>query len=147
MVLGQLPSLRSSTGESLLSGQQCPGILTLTCNAMNFGTSGLIGWYAGNLRLARFDIISDSLPYSVALTSPLKATVQISSVSQSNSYFNFINFTLSAPVSNFITIRGLAVTCGTLGVRSEEFRIFNYTVFGNRYQESKYCLINYTHYL
>ena len=104
VVLGHLPRLRSSTGESLLSGQQCPGILTLTCNAMNFGTSGLIGWYAGDQCLARFDIISDSLPYSVALASPLKATVQISSVSQSNSYFNFINFTLSAPVSNFIAI-------------------------------------------
>ena len=56
VVLGQLPSLRSSTGESLLSGQQSPGILTLTCKAMNFGTSGLIGWYAGDQRLARFDI-------------------------------------------------------------------------------------------
>ena len=134
-MLGHLPSLRSSTGESLLSGQQCPGILTLTCNAMNFGTSGLIEWYAGDQRLVRFDI-SDSLPYSMALTSPLKATVQISSVSQSNSYFNFINFTLSAPVSNFITIRGLAVTCGSLGVRSEEFRILNYTIFGKRHQKS-----------
>ena len=138
VVLGQLPSLRSSTGESLLSGQQCPEILTLTCNAINFGTSGLIGWYVGNQRLVRFDIVSDSLPYSVALTSPLKATVQISSVSQSNSYFNFINFTLSAPVSNFITIRGMDVTCGTLGVRSEEFRILNYTILGKRHQKYKH---------
>ena len=75
--------------------------------------------------------LTSSVTVSLTLL-PLKATVQISSVSQSNSYFNFINFTLSAPVSNFITIRGLAVTCRTLVVRSEEFRILDYTVFGNR---------------
>ena len=137
-VVVRLPSLTTSTDEYELSGQQCPGFLTLTCNALNFGTSGSIASYAGDLRLVTYDIASDSLPYSVTLTSPLNATVQMSSVSENNGTFNFINFTLSASVSNFITIRGTAVTCGTLVVRSEEFRVSNYTVFGNRYLESKY---------
>ena len=132
-VLVQLPTLTSSTDEYELSRQQCPGILTLTYNALNFGIRGSIGRYVGDLRLVNYDIVSDSLPYSVTLTSPLNATVQISSVDKNNGTFNFINFTLSAPVSNFTTIRGLAVTCGTLVVRSEEFRVSNYTVFGNRY--------------
>ena len=80
-VLVRLPSLTSSTDEYECVGQQCPGILTLTCNALNFGTSGSIGWYVGDIRLVNYYIISDSLPYSVTLTSPLNATVQISSVS------------------------------------------------------------------
>jgi len=97
---------------------------------MNFGPSGLIGWYAGEECLIQFDFHRDRLPFSGDLTSPLNATVKITSVIQSGSFFNFINFTLTAPVSNFLAIRGLAVTCGTLGMKSEGFSVHNFTLFG-----------------
>jgi len=99
----------------------------------------MIGWYAGEERLARFDIISDSPPFSVALSSPLNATVQISSVHINDGFYTFLNFTLSAPINNFLAIRGLGVTCGTLIKRSETFRVQNFTLFGKPDWSLKYC--------
>jgi len=78
-----------------LSGEQCPGILTLTCDTMNFGVGDSINWFVGDERLAVFDANVDSTPFTIT-TSPdlLNATVHLTSVLLVNGQFSFINFTL-----------------------------------------------------
>ena len=133
-ISGQLsegtPQLTSSTGSLELSGEQCPGILTLTCDAWNFGTTGTIDWYAGDDRLARFDITGEhNIPF-ITSTSPdiLNATIELTTASRHNNQFDFINYTLTARINKFSSLMGRNVTCGSLIERSPSFRIDNFSI-------------------
>ena len=129
LVFGQ-PQLNSSTGSLELSGEQCPGTLTLTCDAVNFGISDSIGWFVGNERIAFFDANIDSTPFTTTTTRPdiLNATVQLAT--HTGGEFSFINFTLSANVSNFLPLQGQNITCGNIGLvsRSSSFEIREFTL-------------------
>ena len=126
LVIAQ-PQLSSSIGSLELSGEQCPGTLTLTCDAENLGNAESISWFVGgDDRLAEFDYRPDEtpLPYMFTTTSDLlNATVEITSVNESNGLFSFLNFTLSAKVTNFISLQGQNISCGTVNTRSLPFVI------------------------
>ena len=123
------PHLSSSIGSLILSGEQCPGTLTLTCDAVNLGASSSIEWFVGDDRLAVFDFVIDSTPFTTT-TNPnlLNATVQLQSASLTNGQFSFINFTLSASLSDFLSLQGQNITCGIFLRRSSSFEITKFTV-------------------
>ena len=121
---GQL-ILTSSIGSLELSGEQCPGKLTLTCDAVNFGTSGLIEWYVEDERLARFDINTNTISISPHI---LNTTVRIMSSSRINNQFNFTNFSLSVSIEELIPFRGRNISCGSLIERSENFELNNFSI-------------------
>ena len=125
---GQL-ILASSIGSLELSGEECPGTLTLICDARNFKTSGLIEWYVEDDRLARFDITTDTLPFT-ASTSPaiLNATVQLLSASRNGNQFNFTNFTLSVKIRELIPLQGRTISCGNLIDRSQLFEVNEFSI-------------------
>jgi len=147
-VCGQ-PELSSSIGSLVLSGEQCPGILTLTCDAVNFGTSDSIGWLVGDRRLAVFDALEHSTPFNIT-TSPdlLNATVQLTSAINNNGQISFINFTLSASVDNYHSLQGRNITCGTLGMRSSSFKIGEFTLINESalYPGICHCLGKYVYF-
>ena len=129
-VLG-VPQLNSDIG-SQLSGEYCPGSVTLTCNALGFGTSGLIDWYISNTLLARYIYSpSDTFPSTVMVESSImSAMVQISSSNFINGQFNFENFTLSVDLDDLLPFQRQTITCGTLADRSNVFNINSFTVLG-----------------
>ena len=129
-VLG-LPQLTSNIG-SQLSGEYCPGSVTLTCNAFGFGTSGLIDWYISDTLLARYTYVaSHKFPFTVMVSS-LNAMAQISSSSFINGQFNFENFTLSVDLDDhLLPFEGQNITCGTLADRSNVFSINKFDILGN----------------
>ena len=129
LVFGQ-PQLRSSIGSLELSGEQCPGTLTLTCDARNFGTSDRIIWFVRDESVAVYDAIDDSTPFTTTTTRPdiLNATVQLTTATLTGGQFSFINFTLSASVSNFLPLQGHNISCGKLLLRSSPFGIRSFTV-------------------
>ena len=112
-----------------LSGEQCPGTLTLTCDARNFGTSDSINWFVGDERVAEFDASADSTPFTTTTTRPdiLNATVQLTTATFTGGQFSFINFTLSASVSDFLPLQGQNISCGSIVLKSS-FRIREFTV-------------------
>ena len=124
--------LSSSIGSLELSGEQCPGTLTLTCDARNLETIDTINWFVGGERYFLFDANSDSTPFTGTTTRPdiLNATVQLTSVTISGNQSSFINFTLSASVSNFASLQGQNISCGNLGPEgtSSSFRIREFTL-------------------
>ena len=129
VVLG-LPHLTSSIG-SQLSGEYCPGSVTLTCNALGFGESGLIDWYISDTLLARYIFDSNhKFPFAVMVQSSLKAVAQISSSSLFNGQFNFENFTLSVDLEDLLPFQGQNMTCGTIAERSNVFNINKFTILG-----------------
>ena len=142
LVFGQ-PQLRSSIDSLELSGEQCPGTLTLTCDARNFETSGTINWFAGDDRLAVFDVVVDPTPFTTT-TSPnlLNATVKLESATPSNGQFSYTNFTLSASLSDFLSLQGQNITCGSLLMRSSSFEITEFTVINESsvYPDTGMCL-------
>ena len=123
------PQLSSSIRLLELSGEQCPGTLTLTCDARNFETSGTINWFVGDDRLAVFDVVVDPTPFTTT-TSPnlLNATVQLESATFSNGQFSYINFTLSTGLSDFLSLQGQNITCGSFLMRISFFIIAEFTV-------------------
>ena len=123
------PQLRSSIVSLELSGEQCPGTLTLTCDARNSGLADTIGWFVGDERVAEFDAVDDSTPFTTTTTRPdiLNASVQLTSVTITGGRSSFLNFTLSASVNNFIPLQGQNISCGNLALRSL-FRIREFTV-------------------
>ena len=123
------PQLSSSIGSLELSGEQCPGILTLACDARNFGSSGTINWFVGDDRLAVFDFVEDQTPFTTT-TSPnlLNATVQLTSATVTNGQFSYINFTLSAGLSDFLSLQRQNITCGSSLMRSSSFKVAEFTV-------------------
>ena len=142
LVFGQ-PQLSSSIGSLKLSGEQCPGTLTLTCDAVNFGTGDIINWFVGDDRLAVFDFAVDSFPFTTT-TSPnlLNATVQLQSATLTNGQFSYINFTLSASLSDFLSLQGQNITCGSSLMRSSSFEITSFTVINESslYPDTGMCL-------
>ena len=132
LVFGQ-PQLRSSIGSLELSGEQCPGTLTLTCDARNFGASDTINWFVGDERIFLFDANENATPLTGTTTRPdlLNATVQLTSATITrHNQSSFINFTLSASVSNFFSLQGQNISCGNLGPegRSSSFGIREFTL-------------------
>ena len=123
------PQLSSSIGSLELSGEQCPGTLTLTCDAVNFGTGDTINWFVGDDRLAVFDFAVHSIPFTTT-TSPnlLNATVQLQSATFSDGQFSYINFTLSASLSDFLSLQRQNITCGSSLMRSSSFKIAEFSV-------------------
>ena len=113
----------------MLSGEQCPGTLTLTCDAVNLETSSSIEWFVGDDRLTVFDFVIDSTPFTTT-TNPnlLNATVQLQSATFTNGRFSYINFTLSAALSDFLSLQGQNITCGIFLWRSSLFEITKFTV-------------------
>ena len=107
-----------------LSGEQCPGTLTLTCDARKFGISETINWFVGDDRLAVFDFAVDPTPFTTT-TNPnlLNATVQLTSANFSDGLYSFINFTLFADLSNFISLQRRNITCGDIKLKSLPFAI------------------------
>ena len=129
VVLG-LPQLSSSSG-SQLSGEYCPGSVTITCNALGFGTSGLIDWYINYTLLARYTYLSShKFPFAVMVQPSLNAVAQISSSSFINGQFYFENFTLLVDLDDLLPLQGLNITCGTLAVRSNVFIINRFDILG-----------------
>ena len=126
--LGQ-PQLKSSIGSLELSGKQCPGTLTLTCDARNFGTIDKINWFVGDDRVAVFDAATDFTPFTTTTTRPdvLNATVQLTIATITGGQSSFINFTLSASVSDFLPLQGQNISCGTFGSRNS-FGVREFTV-------------------
>ena len=123
------PQLGSSIGTLKLSGEQCPGTLTLTCDAKNFGTKDSVSWFVGDTLLAKFDYIDDPIPFTTTtITNLLNATVQLQSVTLTNGQFSYINFTLSAGFSDFLSLQGQNITCGSFVMRSPSFEITEFTV-------------------
>ena len=123
------PQLSSSIDSLELSGEQCPGILTLTCDARNFGISGSISWFVGDERVGEFDVVDDFTPFTTTTTRPdlLNATVQLTTAIFTGGQFSFINFTLSASVSDLLLLQGRNISCGSLGLRSS-FGIREFTI-------------------
>ena len=135
--------LSSSIGLLELSGEQCPGTLTLTCHAVNFGYAESINWFVGDDRLAVFHFVSDSTPFTTTTKQNLlNATVQLQSATLTNGLFSFINFTLSAGLSNFLSLQGQNITCGSFVVRSSSFEITEFTVINESslYSGMYHCL-------
>ena len=128
-MIGQ-PQLWSSIGSFELSEEQCPETLTLTCDARNFGTSNTINWFVDNEQVAAFDINEDSAPFTTTTTRPdiLNATVRLMMVNIIGGQFHFLNFSLSAKMSNFLPLQGHNISCGNTGRRSSQFRIKEFTV-------------------
>ena len=130
VVVSGRPHLTSSIG-SQLSGQYCPGSVTLTCNALGFGASGLIDWYINDTLLARYTYVaSHKFPFAVMVQSSLNAVVLISSSSLINGQFNFENFTLLVDLDDLLPFQGENIACGTLLQRSNVFNINKFTVLG-----------------
>ena len=118
------PELSSSTSSLELSGEVCPGYITLTCSKNT--TERIIVWYINDIELARFDE-EDVAPFTIKTRPDLfNATVQVTSVVEVNRYFSFDDFTLTARVSDFLPLQGQNLTCGTLLDRSEPFRVNNF---------------------
>ena len=142
LVFGE-PQLSSSIGSLELSGEQCPGTLTLTCDAVRLGPSGSINWFVGDDRLAVFDFIIDSTPFTTT-TSPnlLNATVQLLSATLTNGQFSYINFTLSAGLSDFLSLQGQNITCGSFVMRSSSFEITEFALINesSSYPDTGTCL-------
>ena len=137
------PQLSSSIGSLELSGEQCPGTLTLTCDARNFGPIDSINWFVGGERVAEFDYNADSTPFTTTTTRPdlLNATVQLTSATFTGGQFSFINFTLSASVSNFLSLQGQNISCGNLALRSL-FGIREFTVNNEATSyHGMYCMV------
>ena len=113
----------------MLSGEHCPGILTLTCDAVNLGPSGSMNWFVGDNRAAMFDFFRDPTPFTKT-TNPnlLNATVQLQSVTLTNDQFSYIYFTLSAGLSDLLSLKGQNITCGVFVWRSSSFEITEFTV-------------------
>ena len=142
LVFGQ-PQLSSSIGSMKLSGEQCPGTLTLPCDAVNFGTGDTISWFVGDDRLAVFDFAVDFTPFTTT-TSPnlLNATVQLQSATHTNGQFSYINFTLSASLNDLLSLQGQNITCGSFVMRSSTFEITSFTVINESslYPDTGMCL-------
>ena len=113
----------------MLSGEQCPGTLTLTCDAVNLGASSSIEWFVGDDRLAVFDFVIDLTPFTTT-TNPdlLNATVQLQSATLTNGLFSYINFTLSTILSDLLSLQRQNITCGIFVMRSSSFEITEFTV-------------------
>ena len=120
-----------STIESL-SGRLCPGILTLTCSALQFGTSGTIEWFANYSLIASHTYRPDIVfPLTIQTESPVHGVnVQIQAVTISNEKFNFVNFTLSANLEDMKQFQGQDITCGVQLLRSNSITIGTYTILG-----------------
>ena len=134
------PQLSSSIGSLELAGDQCPGTLTLTCDAVNL-TSSTIDWFVGDGRLAVFDFVSDPTPFTT-ITNPnlLNATVKLQSATLTNGQFRYINFTLSAGLSDFLSLQGQNITCGIFVMRSSSFAITEFTVINeSSYPDTGMC--------
>ena len=123
------PQLSSSIGSLELSGEQCPGTLTLTCDARNSGLADSIGWFVGAERVAEFDAATDSTPFNTTTTHPdiLNATVQLTTATITGGQSSFINFTLSASVSDFLPLQGQNISCGNLLLKSS-FGVTEFTI-------------------
>ena len=96
---------------------------------MNFGTSGSINWFVGDERVAVFDFNTDSTPFTTTTTRPdlLNATVQLTTATITGAQSSFINFTLSASVSDFLPLQGQNISCGSIVLKSS-FRIREITI-------------------
>ena len=145
LVFGQ-PQLGSSIGSLVLSGEQCPGTLSLTCDARNFGFIDSINWFVGDERVAVFDYNVDSTPFTATTTRPdiLNATVQLTTATFTGGQFSFINFTLSASVSNFLSLQGQNISCGNLAIRSL-FGIKEFTINNESSSYQGVCVYMYMH--
>ena len=120
------PEIRSSTSRLDLSGEVCPGYITLTCSKNT--TERIFVWYTNDNELARFDE-EDMTPFTIRTRSNLfNATVRVTSVVEVNGYISFDTFTLTARVRDFLPLQGHNLTCGTLLDRSEPFRVYSFTV-------------------
>ena len=93
-------------------------------------------WYTNDNQLARFDE-EDVTPFNEEYVTPFNittrsdifnATVRVTSVVEVNGYFSFDNFTLTARVSDFLSLQGQNLTCGTLLDRSEPFQVNNFSI-------------------
>ena len=114
-------SLTSSISSLELSGLQCPSNITLWCNRT--GSDDVIDWYVGDNLVARFEA-DESTPYMRALhSSRLDGNVILVSFNQSVFPYVYINYTLTANVNNWLSIKGQNVTCGTNTDRSEPFQV------------------------
>ena len=94
-----------------------------------------------------FDAVDDSTPFTTTTTRPdiLNATVQLTTATITSGQFSYINFTLSASVSNFLSLQGQNISCGSLGLRSsfgiKEFTVNNEAAAYEVYRFRHYFLV------
>ena len=140
VVLG-LSHLTSSIG-SQLSGEYCPGSVTLICNAFGIRYS-LIDWYINDTLLAQYSFNSGDFFPSIVMvrSSILNAVAEISSLSVTNSLFTFENFTLSVDLDDLLPFQGQNITCGTITERSNIFNINTFTILGKIMQNHVFVKI------
>ena len=121
-----VPEFSSSTSSLELSGEVCPGYITLTCSKNT--TERIFVWYINDNELARFDE-EDVTPFTNKTRPDLfNATVRVTSVVEVNGYFSFDDFTLTARVRDFLPLQGQNLTCGTLLDRSVPFTVNDFSL-------------------
>ena len=101
-------------------------------------------WYAGDERFVEFDEVDDSTPFTTTTTRPdlLNAIIKLTKVTFTGGQFSFVNFTLSANVSNFLPLPGQNISCGNSVSRSS-FGIREFTV--NNEATSYQGMLSYIH--
>ena len=87
-------------------------------------------WYDGDARLARFDLSGKhNFSYNTSTsTDILNATIELTSARTHGNQNDFIKYTLTARIDEFLSLMGQNITCGSLVERSLSFQINNFSV-------------------
>ena len=121
-------SVRNGFTNHELSGQQCSEPLKLVCNAENLNSTDII-WFAGSTVLAVYSFSSrDQFPLSLQ-SDVINATAQIENAYY-NGNFNYIDFTLTVNVKDLLPFQEQNISCGSMYIRSNAFKINNFQVVG-----------------
>ncbi len=121
-------SVRDGYANHELSGPQCSEPLTLVCNAENFNSTDII-WFAGSTVLVVYSFRS-SQPFPVSLQSDvINGTAQIENAYY-NGDFNYIDFTLTVNVKDLLPFQEHNISCGSLYIRSNAFKVKNFNAIG-----------------
>jgi len=125
-----MPLLKSNIDK--FCGELFESNVLFTCNALEFGSSGAIGWFTNDNVIAmetlnETDLYPKMLPVNSSFS---ELVVKIENVFVSNAQFNFINFSLSGNLSDMLQFRLSNITCGTRVARSNSIRIEDFTIKG-----------------
>jgi len=135
-----MPHLKSNIGR--FHGELCASNVVLTCNALEFGNSGTIGWYTDDyvISMEMLDP-NDIYPKILQVNSSLSGlVVKIENVFTTGTKFNFINFSLSGNLSAMLQFQQCNIICGTKVDKSNIIRIGDFTIKGTT-DNLELCLI------
>ena len=104
----------------------------MICSAIEFGASGTIEFYANNTVLARHTfMMTNTFPVNVPAEPEIRGLYfKIENVFVSNGKFNFVNFSLTANLQDFMQFRTQHITCGVEFLRSNSVRVGSYHIVG-----------------